>query len=682
MSHIYADGAEVLKALDEQGGGPKLASLGDYGVDHYALLDQLRILERPVINRQELREKSIEKIAMERHAVVFEQLVEERIKILQKVSLFNDLSDNELRRAAEQFEEDERDEGTFVFKQGEASDDFYVVASGEAHVIFESDGKSRTLSILTEGRYFGELAAMHSTPRDSSVRAKPDKEDQQRLELLKLSGVKFRALFESRPDLLKDNSNTRERQAWCIIGNCPLFAGLDEDRLRECVRRVKVETHDPGSVIIHEGHTGSVFYIIVDGIVKVVHEDPQHKVGERPVRELGDGDHFGEIPLLVKGDSSTRGATVVAVFKCTLAVVERSDLVAAFKTDEGRAYLRQRAYFRILDDDGELEAEEVQRPRTAEDRASRRSGDSRAMRGRKSARAAFKRLVRSFSDSLISQMYKQIVRQPSLTTSYGADVAKSFMASATRPEFGKKILRALETLNKKNALDRTMPELALVIAVLRQAKDFCRQYVHEWPESAWNDFGHHVRVDRVKKGSAVFDTKGKAVRFYILVRGTAAVLAQSTQEEVKPTRRRSRARSSADMVDPEAAKDAIWKGELGEFVECGGPGSCFGAESLDALKNGRAPRYRQNLVAVSECIFLSFEACSRIIVLTLAILRFSSLSLAVLLACCIDICILCDKNALQDVSNSFFNSLGDFFLNSITSISSSYLSGNELDREW
>ena len=56
----------------------------------------------------------------------------------------------------------------------------------------------------------------------------------------------------------------------------------------------------------------------------------------------------------------------MAVFKCTLAVVERSDLVAAFKTEEGRAYLRQRAYFRILDDDGELEAEEVS-DRAAED---------------------------------------------------------------------------------------------------------------------------------------------------------------------------------------------------------------------------------------------------------------------------------------------------------------------------
>ena len=63
-------------------------------------------------------------------------------------------------------------------------------------MIFESDGKSRTLARLTEGRFFGELAAMNSTPRDSSVKAKPDKEDQQRLELLKLSGAKFRALFE------------------------------------------------------------------------------------------------------------------------------------------------------------------------------------------------------------------------------------------------------------------------------------------------------------------------------------------------------------------------------------------------------------------------------------------------------------------------------------------------------
>ena len=297
------------ESLDEQGGGLKLASLGDYGIDHHRLLDQLQSW-RPVIDRQELRVKSIEKIAMERHAVVFEQL-EERIKILQKVSLFNHLSDNELRRAASSGEDEGR--GTFVFKQGEVSDDFYVVASVRPSSL--SDGKSEPRS-LTEGRFFYSQGPL--TPR-LVVKAKPDKEDQQRLELLKLSGVKFRALFESRPDLLKDNSNTRERQAWCIIGNCPLFAGLDEDRLRECVRRVKVETHDPGSVIINEGHTGSVFYIIVDGIVKVVHEDPQHKVGERPVRELGDGTTSGR-SLLVKGDSSTRGATVVAVFKCTLAV--------------------------------------------------------------------------------------------------------------------------------------------------------------------------------------------------------------------------------------------------------------------------------------------------------------------------------------------------------------------------
>ena len=72
MSHIYADGAEVLKALDEQGGGPKLASLGDYGIDHHRLLDQLRILEKPVIDRQEslYRSKSqIKRVARLSHPV-------------------------------------------------------------------------------------------------------------------------------------------------------------------------------------------------------------------------------------------------------------------------------------------------------------------------------------------------------------------------------------------------------------------------------------------------------------------------------------------------------------------------------------------------------------------------------------------------------------------------------------
>lgn len=600
MSHIYGDYEATLRALDVQSGNPRLAKLEEYGVDHATLMAELKILEKPVIDRDELRHKSIEQIATERHAVVFEQLVVERIKILGTVALFADMSPTDLRRAAEQFEEDERDEGTSVFSQNDTSDDFYVVASGEAHIIFEAGEKARTLSVLTPGRFFGELGAMHRTPRNASVKAKPDKEDMQRLELLKLSGPKFRAMFEG--ITIDDNLNVREIRAWCAVGNCPLFGGLGEDRLRDCVKRVKVETYAPGAVILHEGASPEAFYVVVEGVVKVTEEDAGHKNGERPLRELGDGDHFGEVPLLAK-DSSC-GKAVHAVLRVTVARIERSDLVAAYKTEEGRAYLRQRAYFRALDDGGALLEEPDARPVSTQDRASRRSNDSRVTKQRKAARAAFKRLVKSFSESLISQMYKQIVGRPTLVKSYGADVAKSFLSARDRADFGKRVLRAMEALNKKNVLDRTMPELTLVTSVLKQAKAFCRQYVADWPEHAWTDFGHHIRVDRVKKGCAVFDTKAKALRFYVLVRGTAAVLAKSDRDE-EPTKTRRR---SLETLDPETSKGALWKGELGDFVECSTPGDCLGAESLDALRNGRVPKYRQSCVAVSECIFLSFEA--------------------------------------------------------------------------
>ena len=64
MSHIYGDYEATLRALDVQSGNPRLAKLEEYGVDHATLMAELKILEKPVINRDELRHKSIEQIAI------------------------------------------------------------------------------------------------------------------------------------------------------------------------------------------------------------------------------------------------------------------------------------------------------------------------------------------------------------------------------------------------------------------------------------------------------------------------------------------------------------------------------------------------------------------------------------------------------------------------------------------
>ncbi|PYV12644.1 MAG: hypothetical protein DMG07_16750 [Acidobacteria bacterium] len=80
-----------------------------------------------------------------------------------------------------------------------------------------------------------------------------------------------------------------------------------------------------GEVIVRQGAPGDKFFIIVDGEVEVVREDPQ---GARRIATLKRGQFFGEIALLL---DRPRTASVRALQPTTLLTMERKafrDLVA------------------------------------------------------------------------------------------------------------------------------------------------------------------------------------------------------------------------------------------------------------------------------------------------------------------------------------------------------------------
>jgi len=80
-----------------------------------------------------------------------------------------------------------------------------------------------------------------------------------------------------------------------------------------------------GEVIVRQGAPGDKFFIIVDGEVEVVREDPQ---GARRITTLKRGQFFGEIALLL---DRPRTASVRALQPTTLLTMERKafrDLVA------------------------------------------------------------------------------------------------------------------------------------------------------------------------------------------------------------------------------------------------------------------------------------------------------------------------------------------------------------------
>jgi hypothetical protein len=77
-----------------------------------------------------------------------------------------------------------------VIRQGDAGDQFYVIAEGEAEV--RVDGKPRQR--LRTGHYFGEIALLRDVPRTATVVAVTD------LELLSIEREMFIAAVTGHPD--------------------------------------------------------------------------------------------------------------------------------------------------------------------------------------------------------------------------------------------------------------------------------------------------------------------------------------------------------------------------------------------------------------------------------------------------------------------------------------------------
>ena len=107
--------------------------------------------------------------------------------LLRRCHLFIAMPDADLKEMASHFQSVSVAPDEFVFKQGDAGDGFYVIQSGQVEVLTTNplDGKTRKLSTLIEGDYFGEMALVRRGTRSASVKAiKP-------LTLFKLTNGEF-----------------------------------------------------------------------------------------------------------------------------------------------------------------------------------------------------------------------------------------------------------------------------------------------------------------------------------------------------------------------------------------------------------------------------------------------------------------------------------------------------------
>jgi CRP/FNR family transcriptional regulator, cyclic AMP receptor protein len=99
-----------------------------------------------------------------------------------------------------------------------------------------------------------------------------------------------------------------------------LFSEMDEQEVSEIRTLMDELKFKAGQIIVREGETGDLFYIITDGEVRVTIQDAGGN--EIVLQELGPGGFFGELSMLT---SEPRSARVFAATNVTTLALERDE---------------------------------------------------------------------------------------------------------------------------------------------------------------------------------------------------------------------------------------------------------------------------------------------------------------------------------------------------------------------
>ncbi|SFM57320.1 Crp/Fnr family transcriptional regulator [Variovorax sp. OV329] len=90
-----------------------------------------------------------------------------------------------------------------------------------------------------------------------------------------------------------------------------IFGGVNDEALYFLLARARIREHAAGSYIAKEGDVATGLFVLLRGRVSVQRYWNDHQV---QLRELGQGDCFGEMALL---DLGKRSASILALEDCT-----------------------------------------------------------------------------------------------------------------------------------------------------------------------------------------------------------------------------------------------------------------------------------------------------------------------------------------------------------------------------
>ena len=239
-------------------------------------------------------------------------MTEQLDAILRRSSLFRFLPEEHFGRLRALLREEHFEFGDVIVKQGEEADAFYLLTSGRARVLKETEqGEEIPLSALRPGEGFGEMALISGGVRNASVRCS------MAVDAVRIDRKDFLALIAQFPEVKKSIELTaRSRTVHGFLYEFSNFGRLTGRALQAFLERLQPVTFAKGEIFIREGDPPGPMFIVQEGKVRVYTE----KGGRaRNLAYYRAGDFFGELSAL---KDAPRAASVEAMSGCQLLALQ------------------------------------------------------------------------------------------------------------------------------------------------------------------------------------------------------------------------------------------------------------------------------------------------------------------------------------------------------------------------
>ncbi len=283
VPHLSFQQAIAAEAGAEDFVAGSIVLLALFGIWNYLLCQSIRSLyfiflakplQRVISAAQHLK---AEAIAAPNKLEVFERLSD--------LPLFNNLTDEFIKRVIESSEMVTFEKGHFVVTDGERAEHLFVLFSGSVEISKLSEGGRRWLSDIFPTSIFGESSITDDQFRHADAIATA------RSAVLRIPSQLVR-------DLAQDNRYIRDLDSFKgaiavnqFFHSAPMFRSLPKEVTETLMNRSKLDYCSSDEVVFEQGSTGDRFYMILRGSVEVY-------INGKNVKRIRQGGFFGEIAVI------------------------------------------------------------------------------------------------------------------------------------------------------------------------------------------------------------------------------------------------------------------------------------------------------------------------------------------------------------------------------------------------